>query len=256
MGAESSNEPEVAPVSPVLSVPQCSPGFPVTMPSTTPVSEMDRRIIQTLAAPEMTHRRLWQAARHVPQLLMESEPSSAVASTELYGSLSLDITNPLPEDCHQRQQDWAQYYVNTTSDVDFVVKLRQNTPPDAVMRCLLGKGPWHRVAETHVRKFAATQYTLRGNFCEGGDVMEVFLDVTCISDPVHYARFKGRQRAFRMVFLEMRSRMEAQFAAQGALAFDAYVHLLKALLLERCLATRSPDSRPRASASSRSRLAT
>jgi len=52
--------------------------------------------------------------------------------------------------------------------------------------------------------------------------------VTCIEEPLHFDRFKKRQEAFRNVFMEVRSRMEAQYAAQGVLAFDAYIHLLKA----------------------------
>jgi hypothetical protein len=57
---------------------------------------------------------------------------------------------------------------------------------------------------------------------------EVYLDVSCIEDSVQFDRFEHRQKAFRRVFLEVRSRMELQYDTQGALAFDAYIHLLKA----------------------------
>ena len=79
-----------------------------------------------------------------------------------------------------------------------------------------------------MRKFASTQFTLVGNLEQDGKVSEVYLDVTCIQHPVHFDRFKKRQDAFRQVFSDMRARMEAYHDMQGALAFDAYMHLLKA----------------------------
>mmetsp|Transcript_21860 Transcript_21860/g.47653 ORF Transcript_21860/g.47653 Transcript_21860/m.47653 type:complete len:461 (+) Transcript_21860:141-1523(+) len=57
---------------------------------------------------------------------------------------------------------------------------------------------------------------------------EVFLDITCIESNVHFTRFRKRQKAFRNVFSEVRRTVEGYFGANGVLAFDAYIHLLKA----------------------------
>merc|ERR1719282_1610701 len=84
------------------------------------------------------------------------------------------------------------------------------------------------IQQQFVHKFDSTQYTLLGSFGEDGDSTEVYLDVTCIEQPLHFNRFKKRQAAFRKGFIDVRSRMEARYFAQGALAFDAYIHLLKA----------------------------
>jgi len=187
----------------------------------TPVSEKDRRVVEVLAAPDAAHRRLLRTARLVPLILADSGEKPLAASVELYGSLSLDMTEPLVRE-RQWQQDWASYYINGRSDVDFVVELKPGVTPGAVSQRLTEKG-WRVVGETHVHKFATTQYTLLG-----GDAREVYLDVTCIGQAVHFERFKRRQEAFRRIFLETRHLLESQFAAQGALAFDAYIHLLKA----------------------------
>jgi len=101
--------------------------------------------------------------------------------------------------------------------------------PSEIFERLRSKGKWEKISETQVPKFASTQYTLHGAFNdEDGDDTKVFLDITCIESPLHYGRFKQRQEAFRTVFTEVRNHMEAQFSAQGALAYDAYIHLLKA----------------------------
>merc|ERR1719223_882984 len=63
---------------------------------------------------------------------------------------------------------------------------------------------------------------------DDGVSQDVYLDVTCIEKHVHFVRFKHRQEAFRKVFTEVRLRMENQYAVLGAVAFDAYIHLLKA----------------------------
>jgi len=189
----------------------------------------DRRIIEVLAAPEATHRRLLRTARRVPEILADPMEHQLVTSTELYGSLSLDMSEP---NMHRPwKQDWASHYVNGRSDVDFVVQTRHKVAPSAVAQRLLKKGPWRMVGQVQVHKFASTQFTLLGSFEEedgSGQASEVYLDITVIEQKVHFNRFKSRQEAFRKVFMEVRSCIEAQFNAQGALAFDAYVHLLKA----------------------------
>lgn len=188
----------------------------------------DRRIIEVLAAPELTHRRLLQTARRVPEILSDPGEHALVSCTELYGSLSLDMSEPK---LRPWKQDWASYYVNGRSDVDFVVKTRHKVSPSAVAQRLLKKGPWRMIGQVQVHKFASTQFTLLGSFEDeagGGQASEVYLDITCIEQTLHFNRFKNRQEAFRKVFMEVRSCIEGQYAAQGALAFDAYIHLLKA----------------------------
>lgn len=190
----------------------------------------DRRIIEVLAAHEQTHRRLLRTARRVPEILSDPGEHALVSCTELYGSLSLDMSEP--NALRPWKQDWASYYVNGRSDVDFVVKTRQKVAPSAVAQRLLKKGPWRMVGQVQVHKFASTQFTLLGSFEDeeggGGEASEVYLDITCIEQTLHFNRFKHRQEAFRKVFMEVRSCIEGQFLAQGALAFDAYIHLLKA----------------------------
>lgn len=195
------------------------------VPQLMDVSGKDRRIIEVLAAPPRAHRRLLQAARLVPALLLDPEDRALATSVELYGSLSLDMIEP---GVGKPTPNWPSYYVNNGSDVDFVVALRHGIPPVFVVHRLLEKCPWRLVAETRVHKFATTQYTLLGSFGEDNETAEVAIDITCITEPAHFSRFKRRQDAFRKVFSETRQLMEAQFAEQGALAFDAYIHLLKA----------------------------
>lgn len=205
--------------------------LPAAVPTLGPTmnSFSDRRIIEVLAAPEATHRRLLRTARRVPEILADPSEHQLVTSTELYGSLSLDMAEP---NLHRPwKQDWASYYVNGRSDVDFVVQTRHKVAPSAVAQRLLKKGPWRMVGQVQVHKFASTQFTLLGSFEEedgSGQASEVYLDITVIEQKVHFNRFKSRQEAFRKVFMEVRACIEAQFNAQGALAFDAYIHLLKA----------------------------
>lgn len=77
--------------------------------------------------------------------------------------------------------------------------------------------------------FASTQYTLLGIFSDekDGDTTMVYLDIACIESPMHFSCFKQRWEAFRTVFTDVRVHMNAQFSAQGALAYDARIHLLK-----------------------------
>lgn len=212
---------------------QLAPAFALLppMPTLGPTmnSFSDRRIIEVLAAPEATHRRLLRTARRVPEILADPLEHALVSCTELYGSLSLDMSEP--NALRPWKQDWASYYVNGRSDVDFVVQTRHKVAPSAVAQRLLKKGPWRMIGQVQVHKFASTQFTLLGSFEEedgGGQPAEVYLDITCIEQKLHFNRFKSRQEAFRKVFMEVRSCIEGQFAAQGALAFDAYIHLLKA----------------------------
>mmetsp|Transcript_110225 Transcript_110225/g.235373 ORF Transcript_110225/g.235373 Transcript_110225/m.235373 type:complete len:581 (-) Transcript_110225:243-1985(-) len=193
----------------------------------------DRRIIQALAAPEEMHRRLLRTARWVPGVIAEASDQVFSSSIELYGSLSMDMTAP-PES-RSWNQDWASYYVNGRSDVDFVVEMRHRQSPSSIAQRLIKKGNWRMVGQVQVHKFASTQFTLLGSCDEvdagketSGEENKVYLDITCIEDPLHFKRFKLRQEAFRDVFQQVRASLEANFAAQGALAFDAYVHLLKA----------------------------
>lgn len=227
----------------------------------------DRRIIEVLAAPQKTHRRLVRTARRVPEILLDCGDHALASSAELYGSLALDMGM---QNVPVWKQDWASYYVNGRSDVDFVVDMQQRVKPSAVAERLQKKGPWRMVGQVQVHKFASTQFTLLGRFDEdsedddtqakeeegdenekepkegeeerkesqehdgedavkeGPNTSEVYLDITCIENPLHFKRFRKRQEAFRAVFSEARAGVEGQFGAQGALAFDAYVHLLKA----------------------------
>eukprot|EP00929_Paragymnodinium_shiwhaense_P096430 TRINITY_DN5800_c4_g1_i1.p1 TRINITY_DN5800_c4_g1~~TRINITY_DN5800_c4_g1_i1.p1 ORF type:complete len:585 (+),score=96.25 TRINITY_DN5800_c4_g1_i1:174-1928(+) len=219
------------------------PAAPFVMPGVN--SGSDRRIISALAAPEKMHQRLLRIAAAVPEILMDSGDTPLCTSVELYGSLSLDPSHSSSSPGGRQrwrkdvspQQDWPAYYVNGRSDVDFVVEMRSGVAPNAIVQRLLKKGPWRLAGQVHVHKFASTQYTLLGNLPgdesgEDSDASavdsEVYLDITCIEDHVHFERFRVRQEAFRNVFLEVRARMEAQHGADGALALDAYVHLLKA----------------------------
>lgn len=192
-------------------------------------ADSDRRIIEVLAAPEPMHRRLLQTARRVPEILSEVGEDAVVSSAELYGSLALDMSEP-SSTARQGSQNWASYYVNGQSDVDFVVQMQKGVNPIAVAQRLINKGPWRMVGQVQVHKFASTQFTLLGQFDEEdgeGASTEVYLDITCIEQPMQFRRFKLRQEAFRKVFLETRANIEGQFGAKGALAFDAYIHLLK-----------------------------
>jgi hypothetical protein len=163
------------------------------------------------------------------------------------------------------KQDWSSYYVNSRSDVDFVVEMRSGASPTAVAQRLMKKGSWRLVGQIQVPKFASTQFTLVGKFDDKEDTAapeaekkeeekakeeeesekekaedehckdptragegQVFLDVTCIEQPLHFKRFQRRQEAFRNFFSTVRSKIEQWFDWHGALAFDSYIHLLKA----------------------------
>jgi hypothetical protein len=181
----------------------------------------------------------------VPTVLEDPEDQPLVSRVKLYGSLSLDMAQP--EASQTWTQDWASYYVNSRSDVDYVVEMRPRVSPAAIAQRLAQKGNWRLVGQVQVHKFASTQLTLLGSFPEdtaepagepegepagqaesSGSNSEVYLDITCIESEVHFDRFKARQEAFRTAFSEVRRLFEAKFGIDGALAFDVYVHLLKA----------------------------
>lgn len=189
----------------------------------------DRRIIEVLAAPAALHKRLLKTANRVPEIILSDTEGEISSNVELYGSLSLDMTEPNGRaERGEGTQDWASYYINGRSDVDFVVEVRSGALPSSIAERLQSKGKWQLVNTMQVHKFASTQYTLHGSFEEAEDADKVYLDVTCIESPLHYDRFKQRQEAFRKVFTDVRYNMEETFSSQGALAFDAYIHLLKA----------------------------
>ncbi|CAL1168586.1 unnamed protein product [Cladocopium goreaui] len=187
----------------------------------------DREIIKVLAAPPEKHQRLLETAKRLPEILMANDPPLA-NSAELYGSLAL-----MTESAHWRDQDGPVCYVNGQSDVDFVVDMRKNVAPYSIVKQLCSKETWKLVGQVQVHKFSSTQFTLLGSFDEEtGESKEakekVYLDLTCIESPLQFNRFKKRQEAFRKVFLQVRKHLEAKFGMEGPLAFDAYIHLLKA----------------------------
>eukprot|EP00437_Effrenium_voratum_P001355 CAMPEP_0181428346 /NCGR_PEP_ID=MMETSP1110-20121109/16632_1 /TAXON_ID=174948 /ORGANISM="Symbiodinium sp., Strain CCMP421" /LENGTH=537 /DNA_ID=CAMNT_0023551571 /DNA_START=32 /DNA_END=1645 /DNA_ORIENTATION=- len=185
----------------------------------------DRQIIQVLAAPPEKQKRLLETARRLPEILLNANDTPLANSAELYGSLAL-----MTESTRWRDQDWPVCYVNGQSDVDFVVDMRKDVAPYAIVSRLLRKDTWKLVGQVQVHKFSSTQFTLLGSFEADGESNEneVYLDLTCIENPTQFRRFKKRQEAFRKVFLQVRSHLEATFAEQGVIAFDAYIHLLKA----------------------------
>eukprot|EP00932_Pfiesteria_piscicida_P010371 SRR837773.21295.p1 GENE.SRR837773.21295~~SRR837773.21295.p1 ORF type:complete len:248 (-),score=25.54 SRR837773.21295:170-913(-) len=86
--------------------------------------------------------------------------------------------------------------------------------------------PGRQRSRRRVTRPAAVQ-TLKKSKQQKG-FTEVYLDITCIEDREHCKRFNLRQKAFRDVFSQVRRNVEVQFGSQGSLAFNAYIHLLKA----------------------------
>ncbi|CAE7739548.1 unnamed protein product [Symbiodinium sp. CCMP2592] len=184
----------------------------------------DRQILDVLAAKPEIHKRLLETARRLPEILLGSADSAVANSAELYGSLALLTESP------RGRKDRSPCYVNGQSDVDFVVEMKKDVAPYAMVERLLEKDTWKLVGTVQVHKFSSTQFTLLGSFDEQKDpeFKKVYLDLTCIESPVQFNRFKKRQEAFRKAFLDVRKSIEENFAEQGTLAFDAYIHLLKA----------------------------
>eukprot|EP00434_Breviolum_minutum_P018064 symbB.v1.2.015931.t1/scaffold1202.1/size131747/15 len=229
----------------------------------------DREIIKVLAAPPEKHQRLLETARRLPEILMASDPPLA-NSAELYGSLALltESAHWREQDgpvCYVNGQSDVDFVVDMRKDVAPSSIVKQLCSKDTWK--LVGQVQAAPIAEPPVRdsepfgadlqvhKFSSTQFTLLGSFdedmadrgCKGEVVSDllfvcqetgeseeakekVYLDLTCIENPLQFNRFKKRQEAFRKVFLQVRKQLEAKFGMEGSLAFDAYIHLLKAWL--------------------------
>jgi len=188
----------------------------------------DRCIIEGLAASEQLHRRLLRTAHRARSILC-ADGVVLVSEVELFGSLTLCTTGLQGSNGREWWQDWPRHFVRTGSDVDIVVLLRPDMGIADLLERLTGRGRFELVGQTTVKKFATTQFVLStGRHRGGAPQPEVWLDLTCISSPVHFDRFKGRQEAFRQSFLSARMQLEASHGVCGAMAFDAYIYLLKA----------------------------
>jgi len=226
------NMPHMAMGGMMMQVPMPVPMGAYLMPGPQMNSVLDRRVIEVLAAPAKTHARLLRTAQKVPELLMDPKNEKLCNSAELYGSMALDMNEPAAR--KGWKQDWASYYVNGQSDVDIVVDMRKDASPNSVAEILLKHGAWRLVGQVQVHKFASTQFTLLGSFAEDSEdagkeeETNMVLDLTCIENTTQFKRFKKRQEAFRSVFVHTKARIEATYGPQGVLAFDAYIHLLKA----------------------------
>jgi len=191
----------------------------------------DRAIIEGLAAKETCHQRLLRTAHGVRALLYSQfiHPGSPESVwVELYGSLAL-YGSRNPNEPESWQQDWARHYVRVKSDIDLVVLLKEGATPALVVHRLEAEGGWTLVNQTHVPKFATTQFTLKGcvNDDKTNEKAEVLVDLTCIGAYPHYTRFKRRQEAFQHTFKSVREQLVFRFGTAGAIAFDAYIYLLK-----------------------------
>jgi len=186
------------------------------------LSELDdHQIIEGLAASSRTHMRLLQTAHGVRELLYNIIPVHRHQDVwvELYGSLAL--YGPQQGVQKNWHQDWAQHYVRVNSDIDLVVLLQDGAMATEVVNRLV-QHEWKLQNMTNVPKFAITQFTFSGNS------EQFWLDMTCIDKVDHYNRFKRRQEAFMYTFKMVRASLEGAFGRNGALAFDAYIYLLKA----------------------------
>lgn len=192
----------------------------------------DRRIIEGLAAKESCHERLLRTAHGVRAFLYSIFVQPKLQESvwvELYGSLAL-YGSRNPNDHEPWQQDWARHYVRAQSDIDLVVLISKGATPTLVVNRLEENGGWTLVSQTFVPKFCTTQFTLKGwvnDDQDYGERAEVWLDLTCIDSRPHYNRFKGRQEAFQHIFKSVRENLAFRFGTAGALAFDAYIYLLK-----------------------------
>jgi len=147
---------------------------------------------------------------------------------DLYGSLAIRGFRSQLGDSRPRFQNWARHYVSTESDVDLVVLLPSGMSPSFLLWRLTSRSNLKLVLETSVSVFSATQYNLRGTFRGDHLADEVWLDITCIESQIEFERFRCRQEAFRQSFRAARYQLETSYGADGALAFDAYIFLLKA----------------------------
>lgn len=195
----------------------------------------DRQIIEGLAASDRTHMRLLRAAHEVRALLCQATLSGKRHSVwvELYGSLAL--YGPQQGDNSVWQQDWSRHYVRVSSDIDLVVLLNEGALATDIVNSLVHDHNWTLLNQTHVPKFAITQFTLLGN--SDGHVLgngqtthkthQPLLDLTCIDQADAYHRFKRRQEAFMHTFKHVRANLAYNYGQNGALAFDTYIYLLK-----------------------------
>mmetsp|Transcript_41510 Transcript_41510/g.129091 ORF Transcript_41510/g.129091 Transcript_41510/m.129091 type:complete len:533 (+) Transcript_41510:59-1657(+) len=188
----------------------------------------DRGIIEGLAASEQTHRRLLRTA-HRARTMLCANGHAQPPPLELYGSLALCASGLQSATGRECLQDWPRHFVGTDSDVDLVLLLHPDIRPNDLVQRLIGRGRFELVNQTSLKKFVTTQFSLR-TFCSGTGAShsEVWLDLTCICSPLHFERFKGRQEAFRQAFRSARLQLEASHGVSGAMAFDAYIYLLKA----------------------------
>lgn len=190
----------------------------------------ERKFLQQLAAPVDTHRQLSATAKQILEFLRAQQDYCEHAF--LYGSLALEDACSSRKPRQKYKQDWPSYYVNGRSDVDVVVAMMPNASSSELVDLLLKQGRWQLIARVQVHKFDSTQFTLLGS-CgdeDGADSEDskVFLDLTCIENKLQVSRFRNRQEAFRRIFVDSRFRVEAQLGPTGALAFDTYIHMLKA----------------------------
>lgn len=188
----------------------------------------DRVIIEALSAPASTHRRLLLAAARLRSILATAPGAERV---ELYGSLALVGSTPGVRICGQEWwQDWVKHYIRSSSDIDVAVLLKSKASAEDIVRRLLAPNRLELVSRNSSAKFATTQFALRT--ATGGhkehQQQEVRVDLTCIDSAIHYEHFKCRQEGFRQVFRDTRAQLETAHGLDGALAFDAYIFLLRA----------------------------
>eukprot|EP00408_Alexandrium_pacificum_P019281 CAMPEP_0171183782 /NCGR_PEP_ID=MMETSP0790-20130122/15454_1 /TAXON_ID=2925 /ORGANISM="Alexandrium catenella, Strain OF101" /LENGTH=336 /DNA_ID=CAMNT_0011648765 /DNA_START=57 /DNA_END=1064 /DNA_ORIENTATION=- len=181
---------------------------------------LDYQIIAAFTATVNRHEQLATAAWQViEELLHTGLPRQHLV---LYGSLSLARSPCWFENDGRGSPGVATSYATNISDVDIAVLLQEGATAASVINPLqVGAPPeWRQLQSRLVPRFAVAQWTL---VSKAG----VHLDLTCISDAVHFEQFKERQMAFRKVFWQMRHLMQVKYGVQGVMAFDAYIYLLK-----------------------------
>lgn len=199
----------------------CQTGPPMSPANRQIQGILDYHIIAAFTATVNRHEQLANAAWQVIEELLRADlPRQHLV---LYGSLSLARSPCWFENDGRGNQGVATSYATNISDVDVAVLLQDGTTAASVINPLqVGSPPeWRQLQSRLVPRFAVAQWTL---ISKAG----VQLDLTCISDAVHFEQFKERQMAFRKVFWQMRQLMQAKFGTQGLMAFDAYIYLLKA----------------------------
>uniref|UniRef100_A0A7S4VUM8 Uncharacterized protein n=1 Tax=Alexandrium monilatum TaxID=311494 RepID=A0A7S4VUM8_9DINO len=199
----------------------CPQGLPLSPASRHSQGILDYQIVAAFTATVNRHEQLAAAAWTViEELLSAGTPRQQLV---LYGSLSLVRAPFWFEHDGRGGQGVATSYATNISDVDVALLLREGTTAACVITLLqVGNPPeWRRLQSRLVPRFAVAQWTLVNR-------AGVHLDLTCINDAVHFEQFKERQVAFRRVFWQMRMLMQVKYSMEGAMAFDAYIYLLKA----------------------------